>query len=100
MDRDLIQTVLNGRVGRDLPINGGGIDWSVYQVVPGYLAPVKSNTEGNTFFFRGKNQMIVSAQQDGDMAGVRCDGGSPIRSPLGRSKEREPRTIVEIVFDG
>ena len=83
-----------------LPLDYGGVDKTLDQVVLGYLAPVESNTVGITFFLGGENQMIVSSQQDGDLSGVRHDGGSCISPPFGRSREIAPRTIVEIIFDG
>ena len=62
MYRDVIQTVLKFTVELEqvLQVNGGGVDRSLDQVVPGDLAPVESNTIGKMFFFGRKNQMIVS----------------------------------------
>ena len=44
--------------------------------------------------------MVISAQQDGDLAGVGRGAGAGVTPPLEGHREREAGAVVEIVFNG
>ena len=55
--------------------------------IMGNFASEKSNSIIITLFFRREEFVIISAQENGDLARVGGDGGPCIQSPLVRSWE-------------
>ena len=74
------------------PDDGAGVDSTIDQEILGNFASEKSNSVIVMLFFRWEEFVIISAQEDGDLDGVRGDGGPCIQSPLlGVGKEKPDR---------
>ena len=102
MNRQGIDTDVVEGVGVDgvHPDNGAGVDRLLGQEITGNFASEKRNSVIVKLFFRREEFVIISTQEDGDLAGVRGDEGPCIQFPLVRSWKGESRSIVQILFTG
>ena len=84
VDTDVVEGV---GVAGVCPDDGAGVDRTIDQEILRNFAPEKSNSVIITLFFRQEEFVIISTQENRDLAGMGGDGGPCIMSPFVRSWE-------------
>ena len=84
IDADVVEGV---GVDGIYPGDGAGVDRTIDQEILRNFAPEKRNSVIIMLFFRREEFVIISAQENRDLAAMGGDRGPCIRSPLARSWE-------------